>query len=291
MFNFPNRKTPVLFQGITSEMGLKQLQESLTYGTNVVAGISNQTRHKNLVGIPIFQKVSQAVRKYHPKISVVFSTPAHALKDVTEAIKSKIPVIICTTEHIPMHDALKMCELAHKNNVLLIGPSSNGILCVDEVLVGSLPTHLFMKGNIAVIGRSGSLIFEAVQQLKEYRLGFSKCITLGTDHLIATDFIPLVEGLIQDRQTKAILIIGQVHGHLEQDLTTYLKNIKTNKKIFVYIPGKTLLRSDKHPLLGMQSVLFKDIIEQKRQCFESVNAVWIDSVEKIGITLRTRMKK
>lgn len=291
MLSFPNSKTPILFQGITSELGLKQLKQALLYKTNVVAGISTQTKHKNLMGIPIFNCVSQAVKKFHPEISVIFSTPTHALKDVTLAATAKIPLIICTTEHVPMHDALKMRLIAQKNKVCLLGPSTNGILCVDEVLAGTLPTHLFQKGNIALIGRSSSLIYEAVEQLKQYHLGVSKCITLGADHLISTDFIPVMDSLLKDPKTKNILIIGQVHGHLEQDLATFLKKKKTTKKIFAYIPGKTLLKSDKNPLLGMRSVLFSDVINEKRKQLEQANVRWIDSVDKIGLSLKKGSKK
>lgn len=290
MFHFPTKETPVLFQGITSEMGLLQLKQALNYGTKVVAGISTQTGHKKLMGVPLFTHVSQAVKKYHPQISVIFSTPAHALNDVEMAAKSKIPLIICTTEHVPMHDAIKMRLIAEKNGVILLGPSSNGILSVDESLVGTIPTHLFKKGNVAVIGRSSSLIFESIEQIRLRGLGISKCITLGTDHLIATDYIPMIQALLDDKATKNILIIGQVHGHLEQNLAHFLMKKKTKKKIFVYIPGRTLIRSDKNPLIGMQSVLFSDILTEKRKIFEQAHVKWIDSVDKIGIIMKKGTK-
>ena len=119
MFTFPSSKTPILFQCITSEMGLEQLQKALEYGTNVVAGVSQEAHLKSLMGIPVFNKVKQAVQKYRPKISVIFSTPAHALEDVVQAASAGIPLIICTTEHVPMHDSLKMQLAARKKKVTL----------------------------------------------------------------------------------------------------------------------------------------------------------------------------
>ncbi len=290
MFILPDSKTPVLIQGITSESGLLHLKKSLDYGTNIVAGISNQTRHKNILGVPVFAHISQAIKKYHPQISVIFSTPTHALDDVVSAAKAKIPLIICTTEHVPMHDALKMKWQAQKYGVILLGPSSSGIVSVDEVLTGALPTHLFQSGDTAIVGRSGSLVFEAIQQLKEKKIGISKCITLGTDHLIATDFIPVVQALLKDKKTNRILIIGQVHGQLEYNLASYLKKIRTKKKIYSYIPGKTLVRSDKFPLLGMKSVLFSDVISKKNAELKKAGVVCIDSVDKIGCTIKRGTK-
>lgn len=282
MFYFPSSKTPVLFQGITSEMGLDQLQKALEYGTNVVAGISYETHLKSLMGIPVFNKIKQAVQKYHPKISVIFSTPAHALEDVIQAANAGIPLIICTTEHVPMHDSLKMQMIAKEKGVQLMGPSSNGILNVDQCLAGSLPTHLFQAGDIAIVGRSSSLVYEAVFQLSELGLGISKCITLGTDHLIGTTYVPVVQALLKDNATNGILIIGQVHGQLEQELAAFVKTQKKHKQMFAYIPGKSLTRSEKRPLLGMKSVLFSQVIEQKKELFKKAGIQYIDHVDQIG---------
>lgn len=291
MFCFPNSKTPIIFQGVTSEMGLYQLEKALAYGTNVVAGITQETHLTNLMGIPVFNQVKQAVKKYAPKISVIFSTPAHALEDVVQAAKAGIPLIICTTEHVPMHDALKMKMVAKENGVQLLGPSSNGILNVDQALVGTLPSHLFKSGKVAIVGRSSSLIYEAVSQLNEQGLGVSKCVTLGTDHLIGTTFVPVVQSLLKDKTSEIILIIGQIHGQLEQELADFIKTQKKHKKIFAYIPGRFLNRSTKRPLLGMESVLFSDIIEQKKIAFEKAGINFIENVDEIGQKIFNSMKQ
>ena len=288
MFFFPDQKTPVLFQGITSFMGRYQTQLAVAYGTNLVAGVSHEMTGK-LEGAPVYPTVAKAVRAKHPKVSVVFSTPQKALLDVLEAIKAEIPLIICTTEHVPMHDALKMSLAAKKAKVTLLGPSSAGILNVNQAITGTMPTPLFKTGNIAIIGRSSSLMYEAANQLKACDLGVSKCVSLGADHLIGTSFAPVVEALYTDEVTKAILVVGQVHGTLEQELAEfYLKNHP--KKLFVYIPGKTLARSDKAPLLGMKSVLFSDVIENKKKLLTKSKAIWIDSPDKIGKTIFDTLK-
>ena len=283
MFFFPDQKTPILFQGITSAMGRYQTGLALNYGTNVVSGVSHEMTGK-LGSIPIYTNVPKAVRSTHPKISVVFSTPEKALGDVLEAIKAKIPLIICTTEHVPMHDALKMKLAAEKAKVTLLGPSSAGILNVGTCVMGTIPTSLFNKGDVAIVGRSSSLLFEAADQLSSFGLGISKCISLGADHLIGTSFVPVVEALNADKSTRAILVVGQVHGTLEQELAEFYQK-RHPKKMFIYIPGKALARSDKTPLLGMKSVLFSDVIEEKKKLLTKAKVVWIESPDKIGKTI------
>ena len=289
MFFFPDHKTPVLFQGITSVMGRYQNEMAYAYGTYVVAGTSHEITGK-LEGIPLYKTVSAAVRAKRPKISVVFSTPQKALPDVLEAIKAKIPLIICTTEHVPMHDALKMKLAADQAKVTLLGPSSAGILNVNQAITGTMPTPLFKAGDIAIVGRSASLMFEAADQLTTQGLGVSKCISLGADHLIGSSFVPVVEALNADKSTRAILVVGLVHGTLEQELAEFYKK-KHPKKLFVYIPGKALSRSDKTPLLGMKSVLFSDVIQDKKNLLVSAKAVWIDSADKIGKTIFDTLKR
>ena len=289
MFFFPDKKTKVLFQGITSVMGRWQTEEALKYGTNLVAGVSQEIKG-NLDGkVSLYPTVAKAVRSKRPQVSVVFSTPEKALPDVLEAVKVKIPLIICTTEHVPMHDALKMKMAAQKAKVTLLGPSSAGILNVENAIAGTIPTPLFKAGNVAVIGRSSSLMFEAVSQLNAQGLGVSKCVSLGADHLIGTSFLPVVEALFNDKKTAAILVVGQVHGTLEQELASFYKK-KHPKKIFVYIPGKALIRSDKFPLLGMKSVLFSDVIQDKKTALKQAGLLWIESPEKIGKTIFDTLK-
>ena len=288
MFFFPDQKTPVLFQGITSIMGRYQTQLALAYGTNLVAGVSHEKITK-LDDVPVYSNVAKAVRAKHPKISVIFSTPQKALPDVLEAIKSKIPLIICTTEHIPMHDVLKMKLAAEQAKVTLLGPSSAGILNINEAITGTMPTSLFKTGEVAIIGRSASLMFEAANQLASLGLGISKCISLGADHLIGTSFVPVMEALYSDKMTKAILIVGQVHGILEQELAEFYHK-KHPKKVFVYIPGKTLNRSDKTPLLGMKSVLFSEVIDEKKKLLTKAKVTWIDAPDKIGKTIYDTLK-
>ena len=293
MFFLPKKETPILCQGITSSTGAVHTELALAYGSHIVAGVSAEKNVKTFLNIPIFHSVKEVMQKAteKPQVSVIFSTPTRALIDAVEAIEAHIPMVICTTEGVPMHDALKMRALAEKNNVCFIGPSSSGIVCVGETLVGSIPAHLFPKGKIGLVGRSSSLMWEAVEQLKHVGLGISKCISLGTDHLIATSFVPIVKALLQDKETQAILVIGQVHGELEYELSKFYKKQKNPKKVWAYIPGRSLEKSDKRPLLGMRTVKFADVIEAKKQALIDAGFYWIDRPDLIGKTIKEQMKE
>ena len=292
MFFLPNKETPILCQGITSNSGAVHTELALAYGSHIVAGVSAEKNVKTFLNIPVFHSVKEVMQKADekPKVSVIFSTPSQALKDAIEAIEARIPMIVCTTEGVPMHDALKMRELAQKNDVCFVGPSSSGIVCVGETLIGSIPAHLFPKGKISLVGRSSSLMWEIVEQLKQLGLGISTCVSLGADHLIATSFVPVVKALMKDKETQSILVVGQVHGELEYELAAFYKKQKNPKKMWAYIPGRSLEKSDKRPLLGMQTVKFSDVIEAKKQALMAAGVCWIDRPDLIGQIIKKQMK-
>ena len=284
MFKLPTEKTPILCQGITTEMGAIHVEQALAYGSHIVAGTSRDKSIKMYQDIPIFTSVREAVRRTKPMISVVFSTPVRVLQDVEEAIKAKIPMVICTTEHVPLHDTLKMMSLAQKNGVTLIGPSSPGIVRVGECLAGSIPAHLFPKGNIALVGRSSSLIYEAVQQLSEVGLGVSACVSLGASKLVGTSFVPVVDAFLKDKSTKAILVIGQLTGDLETELAAFYRQVRRKKPMLIYIPGQTLSGTLHVPLLGTETANPQKIIAEKRAALEKAKVVWVSDPSLLGQT-------
>ena len=290
MFKLPTKKTPILCQGITTEMGAVHVEQALAYGSHIVAGTSRDKSIKVYQNIPIFSSVKEAVRRTKPAISVVFSTPARALQDVEEAIKAKIPMVICTTERVPLHDTLKMMDLAQKNKVTLIGPSSPGIVRVDECLAGSIPAHLFPRGNVGLIGRSSSLIYEAVQQISEVGLGVSVCVSLGASRLVGTSFVPVMEAFLKDKDTRAILVIGQLAGDLEMELAAFYHPVRRKKPLIVYIPGQTLMGALHVPLLGTEMANPQKIIAEKRSALEKAKGIWVSDASRLGQVVRDVLK-
>ncbi len=291
MFFLPTKETPILCQGITSHSGAVHTELALAYGSNIVAGTSADRNVKKFLCVPVFRSVKEAMVSVCPKVSVVFSTPTHVLHDVMEAIDAGIQMIVCITENVPMHEALKMKEVAAAKKVCLLGPSSMGIGVVDQTIVGAVPANLFMKGHVGLVGRSSSLLWEAAAQLSTKGLGVSACISLGADHLVGTSFIEPIKALLADEKTQSILAIGQVHGELEYELAEFYKNQKNKKPLWFYIPGRGLDRSEKRPLLGMQTVRFADVIDAKRQALEAAGIFWIDSPDLFGKMIKKGNKK
>lgn len=290
-FVLPTDKTPILVQGITSSLGATHTEMAIVYGSNIVGGVAREKGLKNFLNVPVFQTVKEAVHKTKPAVSIIFSTPARALADVTEAVKAKIPLIICTVEHVPVHDRLCMKEIAEQYGVRLLGPSSPGVVSVDKCLAGTMPAHLFPKGNIGIVSRSSSLTYEAVQQLSRLGLGVGACVALGTSSILGTSFIPVVQSFLSDSKIKAILIVGELKGHLEFELANWYKNQKRKKPLIVYIAGKSFVRSKKMPMVGVDTVLPADLVHEKQKALEKVGASVVYSAEKIGEQVAKIIKK
>ena len=283
MFKFPTKNTRVLWQGITSIAGSIHVEKALSYGTNIVAGVSKDKSVNSFQNIPVFQTVKEAVQKTNPQISVIFSSPQRILEDVKEAAKARIPIIVCPINHVPYQDVLKMKGLADKYKVQLIGPSAPGIVVPNQCLAGTVPAHLFAKGNVGIVSRSSSLTYEAVQQLIKYKLGVSSCVAIGSAAIIGTTFVPIVESFLKDDQTKSILIIGKETGEFEYELARYLKKKKIRKKIAIYIPGRFLKREEKTPVVGVHQ---KDHeIEKKENELAKLGVVIIKSASDIGLEM------
>ena len=281
MFKFPNKNTPVLYQGITSSSAAMHVEKALLYGTNVVAGVSKDKSVTTFQNIPVFQTVKDAVRKTKPQISVIFSSPQRVLQDFEEAAKSHIPVIICPVNHVPYQDVLKMKQLAVRYKVQLVGPSAPGIVTVDECLAGTVPAHLFPKGSVGIVSRSSSLTYEAVQQLSKFDLGVSSCAAIGSAAIIGSSFIPFVEAFLKDTKTNVILLIGKASGEFEYELIDYLRKKKSRKKIAIYIPGRHVVREEKTPVVGVK--VEENALQIKEKALEKAGIVIIHSATEIGL--------
>lgn len=282
----PTSKTPVLWQGITGASAAMHAEKALAYGTNIVAGVSRDRSISKFMNIPVFQSVKEAVRKTAPQISVVFSSSNHIYSDVEEAIKAKIPVVICTANHVPYHDALKMKDLAQKYRVTLIGPSAPGILLTDEVLIGTIPANLFPKGDVGIISRSSSLMYEAVQQMSDNGLGISACVAVGSAPIIGTSLIPVMETFLADKKIKQILLVGKVYGDFELELASFLKKKRTKKKIAVYLAGRKTGASDKNNLLGVENKDLSALLKEKEDALKAVGVTLISNVYEIGAQMK-----
>ena len=234
-----NRDTRVLVQGITGKEGSFQTQRCIEYGTKVVAGVTpGRGGHTTEHGVPVFDTVSQAVRQTGADCSLIFVPPAFAADAILEAADAQIPLAVCITEGIPTLDMVKVKRAMAGGKTRLIGPNCPGVITAGECRVGIMPGHVFSAGSVGVVSRSGTLVYEAVDQLTRRGIGQTTCIGVGGDPIIGTTQREALELLNDDPDTAAVVLIGEIGGSAEQDAAAYIKK-HMRKPVVAFIAGST----------------------------------------------------
>ena len=235
-----DKKTKILVQGITGREGQFHTKVMLDYGTQIVAGVTPGKGGQEINGVPVYDFVSEAVEETKATASILF-IPARFVADaVYEAIDSNLNPIVVITEGIPIRDSIGFVNFARDKNIVIIGPNCPGIISPGECKVGVMPSHVFRKGPIGIIARSGTLFYEIAATLTDAdsRLGQSTCVGIGGDPIIGSDFIEIVQRFQADPETKAVVIIGEIGGDAEERLADYVQDHKV-KPIVAFIAGKT----------------------------------------------------
>ncbi|MGB9721097.1 MAG: succinate--CoA ligase subunit alpha [bacterium] len=233
-----NKKTKLVVQGITGRDGSFHTRQMKNYGTNVVAGVTPGKGGTEVEGVPVFNSVVEAVQKTGANTSVIFVPAKFAVAAMYEAIDAGVELIVCISEGIPTIELVRIMAYIKDKKCRLIGPNSPGLVSAGEAKVGILPGHIFKKGKIGVISRSGTLTYEIVDHITKIGLGQSTCIGIGGDPIIGTKFIDCLELFAKDPETEAVVIVGEIGGRDEQDTAEYIKkNFK--KPVFGFIAGKT----------------------------------------------------
>ena len=234
-----NNDTRVIVQGITGSEGLFHSEQMIDYGTNIVAGVT-PGKGGNMVfdSIPVYNTVEEAKTKHDATASIIFVPPRFAAGAIIESIESGIELIVCISEGIPIRDMVKVKHLLKNSSSRMIGPNCPGIITVDECKLGIMPGFICKKGNIGVISKSGTLTYEAIDQLVKNGLGQTTAMGIGGDPVIGTDMISALKLFEDDPETEGIVMIGEIGGQMENEAARWAKENIT-KPIVGFIAGQT----------------------------------------------------
>ena len=234
-----NNNTKVVVQGITGSEGTFHSEQMIEYGTNIVAGVTpGKGGNMVLDNIPVYNSVKQARDNHDANASIIFVPPRFAAGAMIESIEAGIELIICISEGIPVRDMVKVKHMLNNSNSRLIGPNCPGIITVDECKLGIMPGFICKKGNVGVISKSGTLTYEAIDQLVKNGLGQTTALGIGGDPIIGTDMIAALELFESDPETEGIVMIGEIGGQMENEAAQWAKENVT-KPIVGFIAGQT----------------------------------------------------
>ena len=240
---FINEKTPVLIQGLTGRMGSFHAQEMIDYGTNVVAGVTPGKGGTTHLGRPVFNTVKEAVAATGAEASIIFVPPAYAADGIMEAAESRIKYCVSITDGIPTHDMIRVkrylfARAKPEDRMILTGPNCAGTISPGKAMLGIMPGHIYMQGNVGLIGRSGTLGYEAASQMKELGIGISTGVGIGGDPINGSSFVEILKHFEEDDESEAVLIIGEIGGPQEAAAAEYFQK-HMSKPMAAYIAGLT----------------------------------------------------
>ncbi|WP_410877676.1 succinate--CoA ligase subunit alpha [Myroides sp. DW712] len=234
-----NKDSKIIVQGFTGSEGTFHASQMIEYGTNVVGGVTPGKGGTSHLDRPVFNTVSEAVEKAGADTSIIFVPPAFAADAIMEAADAGIKVIICITEGIPVADMIKAYDYIKTRDCRLVGPNCPGVITPGEAKVGIMPGFVFKKGTVGIVSKSGTLTYEAADQVVKEGLGITTAIGIGGDPIIGTTTREAVQLLMADPETEAIIMIGEIGGQLEADAARWIKENGNKKPVIGFIAGET----------------------------------------------------
>ena len=277
-----NKNSKIIVQGFTGSEGTFHASQMIEYGTNVVGGVTPGKGGSTHLDRPVFNTVKDAVEKAGADTSIIFVPPAFAADAIMEAAEAGIKVIICITEGIPVADMIKAYDYIKGKDCRLVGPNCPGVITPGEAKVGIMPGFVFKKGTVGIVSKSGTLTYEAADQVVKQGLGITTAIGIGGDPIIGTTTKEAVELLMNDPETEIIIMIGEIGGQLEADAAKWVKADGNRKPVVGFIAGET---APKGRTMGHAGAIVggaDDTAEAKKRIMRECGIHVVDSPAEIG---------
>lgn len=277
-----NKESKIIVQGFTGSEGTFHATQMIEYGTNIVGGVTPGKGGQSHLDKPVFNSVAEAVTKVGADTSIIFVPPAFAADAIMEAAEAGIQVIITITEGIPVNDMTKAFQYIKQKGATLVGPNCPGVITPEEAKVGIMPGFVFKKGKVGIVSKSGTLTYEASDQVVAEGLGISTAIGIGGDPIIGTTTKDAVELFMNDAETDCIVMIGEIGGQLEADAAKWIKAMGNKKPVVGFIAGET---APKGRTMGHAGAIVggsEDTAEAKKRIMKECGIHVVDSPAQIG---------
>ena len=285
-----NKNSKIIVQGFTGTEGTFHATQMIEYGTNVVGGVTPNKGGTLHLDKPVFNTVEEAVKETGADVSIIFVPPAFAADAIMEAAEAGIQLIVCITEGIPVQDMVKVKNYLLDTKARLIGPNCPGVITADECKVGIMPGFIFKKGKIGIVSKSGTLTYEAADQVAKAGLGISTAIGIGGDPIIGTTTKEAVELFMNDKETDGIVMIGEIGGSMEADAANWIKTNGT-KPVVGFIAGQTAPAGRRMGHAGAIVGGAEDTAAAKMKILAECGVNVVASPADIGKTMAEVMKK
>lgn len=285
-----NKNSKILVQGFTGTEGTFHATQMIEYGTNVVGGVTPNKGGTTHLDRPVFNTVDEAVKKTEADVSIIFVPPAFAADAIMESADAGIALIVCITEGIPVQDMVKVKNYLLGSKSRLIGPNCPGVITADECKVGIMPGFIFKKGKIGIVSKSGTLTYEAADQVAKAGLGISTAIGIGGDPIIGTTTKEAVELFMNDPETEGIVMIGEIGGNIEAEAARWIKE-NNRKPVVGFIAGQTAPAGRRMGHAGAIVGGAEDTAAAKMKILGECGVSVVASPADIGKTMAEVMKK
>ncbi|MDF4203162.1 succinate--CoA ligase subunit alpha [Maribacter sp. SA7] len=284
-----NKDSKIIVQGFTGSEGTFHAGQMIEYGTNIVGGVTPGKGGQEHLGKPVFNTVAESVEKVGADTTIIFVPPAFAADAIMEAAEAGIKVIITITEGIPVADMVKVANYIKNRDCRLIGPNCPGVITPGEAKVGIMPGFVFKEGNVGIVSKSGTLTYEAADQVVRQGLGITTAIGIGGDPIIGTTTKEAVELLINDPETKCVVMIGEIGGQLEADAAQWYKASGSKKPVVGFIAGETAPAGRTMGHAGAIVGGSDDTAQAKKQIMRDCGIHVVDSPAEIGLKVKEVM--